>query len=261
MDLCTVTNGKYIKNALNLINSYRLNSYGSKVFLYYFDLEHDSVEKLKKLEKNNITVREVPFNCNHAYESTVFYYKTFAIKDALPDSDGIIYSDATNTFVRKDNLRESLVDDALFLPYNDPRLINNYWTTDLCFEKMQAESARNMMQYWAGFQAYGKSEKNLQFVNEMHDYMLDPDIALPNTSIKNPDGSNRPCREHRQDQSVYSLLIHKHFRHNFYDPVLQSKYGDWQTFRVHDDTYRANENAMVMSSRESKHGQMRFLDE
>ena len=236
-----------------------MNSYDSKVFLYYFDLEPETAVKLKSAQKDNFIIKEVPFTCDHAFEPTVFYYKTFAIKDALPDSDGIIYSDATNAFIKKDELHLNLVDGALFLPYNDPRLINNFWTTDRCFAKMNAEGSRNMMQYWAGFQAYSNSEKNLQFVNEMHDYMLDPEIALPNTSVKNPDGPNRPCREHRQDQSVYSLLIHKHFRHNFYDPVLQSKYGDWQTFRVHDDNYIVDEHRMAMSSRDSKHGRMRFL--
>ena len=259
MNLCTVTNKKYIKNAFNLINSYKINSYNSKVFLYYFDVDDNTAKQLKHLESDILRVSEVPFSCEHAYEPTGFYYKTFAIKDSLPKSDGIIYSDATNAFVKKDKLHKSLVDEALFLPYNDERLTNKYWTTNHCFSKMEADDSKNMMQYWAGFQAYTNCPKNIQFVNQMHDYMLDPDIALPNTSVKYPDGPDAICREHRQDQSVYSLLIHKHFRHNFYNPVLQNKYGDWQTFKVHDDNYNVNEGGMVMSARESKFGNMRFL--
>jgi len=261
VDLCTVTNQKYVKNALNLINSYRKNSYNQTVFLYYFNLNEETVKALQAIESKNIILKKVPFSCDHAYEPTVFYYKTFAIKDALPISKGIIYSDATNAFVKKDNLHENLVDDALFLPYNDNRLTNQYWTTDRCFKKMKAESAKNMMQYWAGFQAYSNLKKNIDFVEEMHEYMLDPDIALPNTSVKNPDGETMPCKEHRQDQSVYSLLIHKHYRHNFYNPVLQAKYGDWQTFKVHDNNYNVDENKIVLSARESKFGNMRFYNE
>ena len=259
MNLCTVTNKKYIKNAFNLINSYKINSYNSKVFLYYFDVDKTTVKHLKQLENDSLIINEVPFTCEHAYEPTVFYYKTYAIKDSLSQSEGIIYSDATNAFVKKDKLHESLIDGALFLPYNDERLTNKYWTTNLCFQKMEAEDSRNMMQYWAGFQAYTNSIKNIKFVNEMHDYMLDSNIALPNTSIKYPDGPDSTCKEHRQDQSVYSLLIHKHFRHNFYNPVLQNKYGDWQTFKVHNDNYNVNEQNIIMSARESKFGNMRFL--
>ena len=259
MDLCTVTNQKYINNAFNLINSYRENSYNSTVFLYYFDLDKKSASDLRSLESDNLKIKEVPLSCPHAYEPTVFYYKTFAIKDSLPASNGIIYSDATNCFIKKDELHKNLIDDALFLPYNDSRLLNKYWTTDCCFKKMEEESARNMMQYWAGFQAYLNLKKNIDFVNEMHDYMLDPEVALPNTSVKNPDGLDRPCKEHRQDQSVYSLLIHKYCRHNFYDPVLQNRYGDWQTFKVHDNSYTIDANNMVLSARESKFGNMRFL--
>jgi len=260
VDLCTVTNQRYFVNAINLIKSYQVNSCNEKVFLYYFDLDDDTLAKAKHLESEKLELREVPESCPHAYEPTVFYYKTFAIKDSLPSSQGIVYSDATNAFIKKSDIRESLVDGAMFLPYNDERLLNKYWTTDRCFEKMSADSARNMMQYWAGFQAYEKSDKNIKFTEEMHEYMLDPEIALPNTSVKNPDGENRMCKEHRQDQSVYSLLIHNHFRHNFYDPILQNKYGDWQTFKVHDPNYIVNEAQMVMSARESKFGNLRFLN-
>ena len=84
MDLCTVTNQKYINNAFNLISSYRKNSYNSTVFLYYFDLDKKSVSDLHSLESDDFKIKEVPLSCPHAYEPTVFYYKTFAIKDSLP---------------------------------------------------------------------------------------------------------------------------------------------------------------------------------
>ncbi len=118
-----------------------------------------------------------------------------------------------------------------------------------------------MMQYWAGFQAYKNTEQNVEFLNEMEALMLNPDLALPDTSIKQPDGSGRPCKEHRQDQSVYSLLIHKRNRHNFYNPLLQARYGDWQTFKVFDPNYTHDYNNMVLSPRESKFGNMRFLQQ
>ena len=74
-----------------------------------------------------------------------------------------------------------------------------------------------------------------------------------------PDGETSDCVEHRQDQSVLSLLIHKYNRHQGFDIGKNSKYGDWQTFIHFDDQYRHNFDQMILSPRESKFGNFRFL--
>ena len=94
----------------------------------------------------------------------------------------------------------------------------------------------------------------------MYDYMLDPLVALPDTTVRRPDGPSSPCIEHRQDQSALSLLIHKHNRHQFHDVVKNNKYGDWQTFVSFDRDYKHNFDEMILSPRESKFGNFRFLN-
>lgn len=258
MDLCTVTNKRYVKNAINLINSYRVNSYNQKVYFYCFDMNQEEIKNLSELYKE-ITFLEVPKVCDWAWSPTVFFYKAYALNDCINKSDGFIYSDATNVFNRFVDIKKYLIDDSLFLPYNHERLLNKYWTTKKCFEKMSCNSAKEMMQYSAGFQAYISTEENKKFVHEMYNYMLDPDVALPDTSIKKPDGPNSDCIEHRQDQSVFSLLIHKHFRHQRYNHERQLLFGDWLTYSSFDSSYRHDMKYMAMSSRESKFGNFRFL--
>jgi hypothetical protein len=258
MDLCTVTNKRYVKNAINLINSYRVNSYNQKVYFYCFDMNQEEIKNLSELYKE-ITFLEVPKVCEWAYKPTVFFYKTFAINDCINKSDGLIYSDATNVFNRYVDIKNYLIDDSLFLPYNHERLLNKYWTTNKCFEKMECNSAKNMMQYWAGFQAYMSTKENKQFVQEMYNYMLDSDIALPDTTKNTPDGINATCNQHRCDQSVLSLLINKYFRHQRYDHNRQLLFGDWQTYQSFDNNYRHDMLYCALSSRESKFNNYRFL--
>jgi hypothetical protein len=258
MDLCTVTNNRYIKNAINLINSYRVNSYNQKVYFYYFDVEKEQIQTLSETYKD-ITFIEVPKVCEWAYKPTVFFYKTFAINDCINKSAGFIYSDATNVFNRYVDIKNYLIDDSLFLPYNHERLLNKYWTTNKCFEKMDCQSAREMMQYSAGFQAYISTEENKEFTQEMYNWMLDADVALPDTNVKRPDGLDSPCIEHRQDQSVFSLLINKHFRHQRYNHDRQLLFGDWMTYKSFNQDYKHDIKNCVISSRESKFGNFRFL--
>ena len=94
----------------------------------------------------------------------------------------------------------------------------------------------------------------------MYDCMLNPKIALPDTTIKRPDGDRSPCREHRQDQSVLSVLIHKHNRHQQFNPTRNARYGDWQTLAEFDRNYEHDFEQMVLSPRESKFNNFRFLN-
>ena len=158
------------------------------------------------------------------------------------------------------SLEKDLVDESLFLGYNSPKLTNKYWTTRKCLETINSPGAEIMSQYWAGLQVYKKTPDNIRFVTEMYDLMLDPAVALPDTTTKYPDGPSEPCIEHRQDQSVFSILIHKHNRHQFYDPEKTSKYGDWQTIVEFDRGYKPDLSQRILAPRESKFGQFRFLN-
>ena len=261
MDLCTVISQRFIPQAINLIQSYKFNSFDKKVYLYYFNTEVSSLEIFNELFPNQVVPIEVPPVCEHALEPRVFFYKVYAIHDCLNNhSSAMIYSDSTNCFVRPTTtLQEDLVDESLFLGYNHPKLTNKYWTSRECLETIDSAGADIMTQYWAGFQVYKKTPDNVRLVTDMYDLMLDPRVALPDTTVKYPDGPLKPCIEHRQDQSAFSILIHKHNRHQFYDPEKTLKYGDWQTIVEFDRTYRPDFDKRVLAPRESKFGQFRFI--
>jgi hypothetical protein len=78
-------------------------------------------------------------------------------------------------------------------------------------------------------------------------------------NVKKPDGNDAPCIEHRCDQSVLSLLIHKNNRHQSFDTEKNNKYGDWQTLINFDQNYKHNFDKLILSPRESKFGNFRFL--
>ena len=262
MNLCTVISEKFISQAVNLIQSYKVFSYNKKVFLYHFNTSPEKLKIFNKLFDNQVVLTEVEDICDHALSPRVFFYKVFAIRNCIKEkSSSFIYSDSANCFVKEaKNIHMDLVDDSLFLSYPYERLTNQYWTTKRCFDLMEANGAQIMPQYWAGFQVYRKTKENIQFVEEMYQYMLDPLVALPDTTVKKPDGQTSKCIEHRQDQSVFSLLIHKHNRHQFYDIVRNGKYGDWQTFMHFDSNYKHDFKNMTLSPRESKFGNFRFLN-
>ena len=232
------------------------------IFIYIisiFDKEDLSVFKQFGKQVTLIPVENV---CDHALSPRVFFYKVYAIWDCMHNrSESFIYSDSANCFIREaTNIHNDLIDDSLFLAYPYERLTNKYWVTKECFSVIGSFGAEMMPQYWAGFQAYNRTKENLRFVQEMYDYMLDPRVALPDTTIKRPDGNNSPCIEHRQDQAVLSILIHKNFRHQNFNISINSKYGDWQTFRDFDSSYRHDFDKMILSPRESKFGKFRFLN-
>ena len=262
MDLCTVISQDYIPQAVNLIQSYKVNSFDGDVFVYYFNTEKEQLEIFSKIFGSQVKLYPVKEVCEHALSPRVFFYKTYALADCfLNHSDSLIYSDSANCFVNKtDSIENDLVDESLFLVYTHPKLTNQYWTTKKCLYVIDAPAAEIMPQYWAGFQVYKKTPQNVNFVEEMYAHMMNPDIALPDTTVRYPDGNESPCIEHRQDQSVFSVLIHKHNRHQSFDPIRNSKYGDWQTLAEFDRNYKHDFDKMILSPRESKFNKFRFIE-
>ena len=228
------------------------------MILYYFNINKEEIYKYNKLYPD-ISFIEIPKVCEYAHNPTVFFYKVYAINDCINKSNKFIYSDATNVFNRFVDINAYLIDDSLFLQYNNKNLLNKFWTTEKCFKKINCDFAKIMPQYWAGFQCYKSTKENKLFVKSMYDFMLDPEIAMPDTSIKKPDGLYADCIEHRQDQSVLSLLIYKNFREQKYNHEKQQLFGDWQTFKMFDSRYEHNLENCCLSSRESKMGYFRFL--
>lgn len=251
IDLCTVTNDKYLSNAMTLANSYKEQSYQGRIYLYYFNIANTIISEYKS-NYSHINFIPIPKVCAHAYDAKVFFYKVYALKDCMSHSNCFLYSDATNLIQKLWPITDYFIDDSLFLQYAHPILLNKYWTTKKCLNKMESLNSMDAPQYWAGLQGYRNTIRNQQFINMMYEYMLDPDVAYPDTSIKYPDGNQSLCIEHRQDQSVFSILIDKTNRHQHYDTQKQSLFGDQQTFQLLDQNYSYNESDCAILSRKTK---------
>ena len=181
MDLCTVISENFIHQAINLIQSYKVNSFDKRVFLYYFNTKKEKLDIFKELFKDQVELIEVEKTCDHALSPRVFFYKVYAIKNCLTKhSKSMIYSDSANCFVRStEGIEKYLIDESLFLSYPYEALVNKYWTTKKCLEEMNSPMAEIMPQYWAGFQVYNRTPENLNFVNILIDgFRFFPQRAL-----------------------------------------------------------------------------------
>lgn len=259
MDLCSVFSENYLPSAVNLVKSYKIHSYNSKVYLYYFNCNKDRLSVFDQFGKN-VELIAVPNEVEFAHNPKAFYYKLYALNDCAKLSNSFIYSDITNCFISNaTNIHLDMIDDCLFLAYPYEKLTNKYWTTKKCFEIMQSPLAEIMPQYWAAFQAYNMNDENKLFINQMYEYAKIKDCLLPQVGIRHPDGQMNHCIEHRQDQSILSLLINKFDKHQFYDIDKDNKYGDWQTLISFDKNYKVDASKRILSPRESKFGNYRFL--
>jgi hypothetical protein len=258
MDLCSVFSENYILSAVNLVKSYIINSYNQKIYLYYFNCNKDKLSIFEKFG-NNVILLPIESDIEYAYNPKAFFYKIYAINDCSKRSDCFMYSDVTNCFIQNaTNIHLDLIDNCLFLAYPYERLTNKYWTTKKCFEVMDSSFSEMMPQYWAAFQAYKMDTENRLFIDDLYSYGSNKDCILPEVGVKKPD-NNDICIEHRQDQSILSLLINKYNKHQFYDINKDNKYGDWQTLSFFDESYKCDLTKRILSPRESKFGNYRFI--
>ena len=232
MLLATVTNDKYFFNAVNLIDSYKVNSFNKQIMFYALDLNDKYREYLKKRYGSQVIIEEIPKACDHAHSLTTFFYKASAIRSAMQKDHDFIYSDATNEFVKfttdlkRDLKRRS---GRIILPYGHEMLKNKYWTTKSCFKRMECTETRfkEAPQHWAGLQIYSANEENKNLVEEVYQYMLDIEIAGPQVGIK------------------YGMV-------EDFDVDLAHKYGDQQTLMDFNQSYRPRIEEVVIFSRKTK---------
>lgn len=234
MRLATVTNGRFFFNAVNLINSYKINSFDEEVLFFGFDLTDEHYSYLKHKYGDQVRAEEIENVCSHAKDPRLFFYKVYAIKKSMDAGEDFLYLDAAHEIVRpttelKKDISER--DGRLIIPYGSEMLKNKHWVAKKCFEKTGCDSERyrEASQYAAGIQAWEFSSEHQAFVDEMYELMMDVEIAGPPPHHQYPDGPSSSCIEHRQDQSVFSLLITKYGFGQEFDVDIAQKYGDQQT--------------------------------
>jgi len=264
MDILSVSNDNYILNALNLFKSYEINSFNNKKILYYFNVKE---EKLKFLQKHvkNLILYEIPKINNYIFNTKIFLFKCYALSEQINRGSGFIYSDSANCFVKKDNFLNIYLNnnDRLLLKYPEQIKKNKFFTTKKCFKLLDCDDTqfKEDHQYWAGFQVYKFTEKNKHLLNKQYEYMLNKDIAFPESNVERPDGSSNDCWFHRNDQSVLSLLVKKYNIEQSFSFDLFNKYGDFYTVFNHDLNFKTNfvYDNILMHARDSKINNYKFV--
>ena len=71
MDLCTVISEKFIPQAINLIQSYKINSFNKKVYIYYFNTDPDKL----KIFSDNALLASLDFSASNAYKLIKIFLK------------------------------------------------------------------------------------------------------------------------------------------------------------------------------------------
>jgi len=230
MNLITVTNGKFLDRALNLIGSFLEVFPKNEVFLFYFPPINS--EKIEKIEKINrlLQVQAVPVDkvCEHAHDPNVFFFKSYALYQGyLKSKEPVIYLDSAFVFLRyPDGFLERLDKySRVLIPYpQDTNFENDKLCTEKAFELLGCteERYKKANHYWAAIQAYKHTDENLAFLQENYNSMLNIEIAGPSNLLSFPDGRNSPAKSHRNDQSVLSILIEKYGYQQPFDEFSQA---------------------------------------
>jgi hypothetical protein len=135
----------------------------------------------------------------------------FKLLNDLEFGDILLYMDVLDDVTGNPRLKEYLIDRTNendgFATMNLP-WPNSQWTRRDSFVLMNCDT----QEYWdcpqteAGFIGLRKSMKTMEFLAAWLTYIMDPRIAA--SLMVNQFGDNHPnFRDHRADQSIYSLLL------------------------------------------------------
>lgn len=234
MNLVTVASNEFITKAVNLMCSYRRHVKFNKIIFCHFNADASKIAKIASYFAGNIIIKGIEKVCPHAHDPHMFFFKTFAIHEARRIDEPFLYLDAASLIINPiPDLENKLnLNSRVFVQYPpNPFFYNEKWTTNKCFDILNcnAERFRKSFQYVGGIQAYYPTKDNWAFIDEMFELMKDQNVAGPSCKHDHPDGPNTTCFEHRNEQSLLSILIERNGWHQPYDEHFFSRYGDVQT--------------------------------
>jgi hypothetical protein len=243
MNLVTVANEKYIPHTISLIESYNKQNFKENIFLYTFETKHDTLNKILETYQN-VEIIEIPRINDYIFNTQIFLFKAYAIYDICKKNKAFMYSDSANLFIKDALPVVKFVEknDRLLLKYPQDLKKNKYFTTSRCFKELgcNEEHIKEDKQYWAGLQAYMPTEKNKNLLKEVYEKMLIPSVAFPESKRERPEGINKDCWFHRNDQSVLSILVEKNKLTQNFDYDIFNMCGDFPTVFDHDLKFKEN---------------------
>lgn len=148
-----------------------------------------------------------------------FILKTLAMMD---DDDYLFYCDSGSYFINDLHLLTDIMNERKIdiMPFELP-LMEMQWTKREAYNKIGIEDFSNN-QVLAGYIMIRKSAFTIKFFSEWRDFMTDLECSSPDMMTSTKNFANFIV--HREDQAVFSLLVHKYGLEVFRDP---SQFGEW----------------------------------
>lgn len=200
--VATACNSAFFDSALTLIASVQQTSEHSVDRIIVYDLGLDAAEAAYLNRCHKVDLVAFPSWAERIFPGYLFprqyAWKPLAIKHAAIFGDRVLYLDA-GAVALKDLavIYDRIAENGIFL-VGDTHL-NRDWTHDMCFAIMDATDAeRNAQQLWAGLVGYRPGGNYQRFIDE----------AFTFSCIKSAVFGDRA--NHRHDQSIYSILAHRH---------------------------------------------------
>lgn len=184
-------------------------------------------------------------------------YLIFETLKKIDNGDYLMYSDAGAFFCKKvDSMIKQMQNSDIWV--SDIPLIEKQWTKPAVLKFLDADSfIENSPQIQASFIIIKKSKESLAFVQEWLDLCRKPELILP---IENEEKGD--CLEHREDQSILSVLCKKKGIVAHRDPCQFARVPEiYKTEgRIYKDTNHANcEPICIVHYRNPNIGKIQLL--
>lgn len=144
------------------------------------------------------------------------------------EGDIIIYSDSGSFFLRNvDKLIETMGEKKIWV--SDIPLLEDNFTKPFCFKEMNCENDiyKSTNQIQATFFMAINCKETRIFVEKWLDLCCKPDLLSPEKAEVTKCSSGINFIEHREDQSILSLLCKKEGILPHLDPTHRGKYPKW----------------------------------
>jgi hypothetical protein len=134
-------------------------------------------------------------------------WKPYIILNALSklDNDGcLIYCDADVVIL--ENPEPLFNSDGYFLCRNYNGILNKYWVKKECYEIVDNKNLGDDRHIEACVMGFRKNEKNIKLINEWLTHCENERYVSDTRYIEQAP----EFRDHRHDQAIMSVLVHKH---------------------------------------------------
>jgi len=214
----------YFDSVMTLIDTVHRYAFDLIEGIYIYDLgiEREHINTLNKIK--NVSIVQYPYYLNYFFDEYLdpryYAYKMFSLKDAQRYGSNILWLDAGICLTNKiDPIFDIIENDHVFL-VKDPSHKNEEFTSKECREIMNPTSSElNSYQLCSGVTGYKSGGDYQWFIDNAFEFSKIRKCVV---------GSSK---DHRWDQSIYSIL---QTRHNLPTQPLY-KYGEHRGKDIHPD--------------------------